>query len=190
MKQLRRRQFGDPILRLATHMLTPEEIVTPTVQGLIKDMQVMLQKRAYGVGLAAPQVGKSLSLSVIGIKPTPSRPKNPRVELVVINPRIVKAYGRRTGMWEGCISFGIGPGSPYAKALRYKKVRVAYFDENGREYEKDFDGILGHVLQHEIDHLNGVLFVDHIVDSKTYTTIGEYRKHYMIKQPARASPVR
>ncbi len=181
MKLLRRRQFGDPILRKVAKRLSPEDIVNPQTQQLIARMKNMLENRSYGVGLAAPQVGKSLSLSVIGIKPTPSRPKNPKVNMVIINPQIIKTYGRRTAMWEGCISFGIGAASPYAKALRYKKVRVQFLDEESKTHQEDFDGIMGHVMQHEIDHLSGVLFVDHVRDSKTYMTIGEYKKQFIEK---------
>jgi peptide deformylase len=182
MKLLRRKQFGDPILRKQARRLTVQEIASSEIQGLIAEMKNMLEKRSYGVGLAAPQVGRSVAVSVIGIKPTPSRPKNPKIELVIINPEVVKTHGRRVPMWEGCISFGIGPSSPYAKALRYKKVRVQYLDQDGIKHEEDFEGILGHVVQHEIDHLNGVLFVDHVRDSKTYMTISEYQKQYVKKR--------
>lgn len=179
MKLLLRTQFGNPILRAPVCTLTNQEISSPDTQELISNMRYTLFKRQYGVGLAAPQIGRSLALSVIGIKPTPSHPKNPTVDLVIINPEIVNTYGKRIGMWEGCISLGKGTDLPYAKALRYKKVHVRYQDEHAELHEQDFSGITAHVLQHEIDHLNGTLFVDRVKDTKTYTTISEYKKRYL-----------
>ena len=182
MKILRRTFFGNPILRQTARQLAPQDIKSEEVQSLIADMRYTLERRQYGVGLAAPQVGKSLALSVISIRPTPNRPELEPVSLVIINPRIVQTYGRRSGLWEGCMSFGNGLHLPYAQALRYSRIRVSYMDENAKHHEKDFDGILGHVIQHEIDHLNGVLFVDHVKDTTTYTTIGEFRKRHPVKK--------
>lgn len=172
MKILRRTQFGNPILRAAARRLSDEEIQSKEIQALITNMYYTLEKKQYGVGLAAPQVGQSVAISVIGIKPTPTRPELKDERLTIINPEIVKAYGRRTGMWEACIS-----GSElYGRVMRYKKVRVRWQDETTIVHERDFDSIMAHVLQHEIDHLNGVLFVDKVKDTKTFITFSEYNK--------------
>jgi peptide deformylase len=178
MPRLHIAQFGNPVLRAVATHLSPEDIVSPRVRLLIADMQIMLESRRYGIGLAAPQVGHSVAISVIAIKPTPSRPNHQVEELIVINPEIVKAYGRRTQQWEGCISFGTG-NFPYAKVPRYKKIRLRYYDEQAVIHERDFDGLLAHVLQHEVDHLNGVLFVDRVRDTTSYMTIQEYKKRYL-----------
>lgn len=186
MKTLRRTLFGNPILREKARHLTEDEILSKDIQLLIAAMRDSLTTRKFGVGLAAPQIGRSIALSVIAIKPTPNRPNVEKVDMVVINPEVVRTYGRRTGMWEGCLSFGSGPDSPYAKALRYKKIRVRYFDESAKRHEADFEGLTAHVLQHEIDHLNGVLFVDRVKDPKTYITQSEYRKR--IAKPPKRKP--
>jgi peptide deformylase len=172
MKILKRRQFGDPVLRQKARRISKDEILSDDIQDLIKDLKYTLENRKYGIGLAAPQIGKSLAISYIGLKPTPTRPNLKRQDMAIINPEIVKTYGKKEQMWEGCISFG----DPFAKAERFKKIRVRYLDEKARTHEKEFDGILAHVLQHEIDHLNGTLFVDRVVDSKTYVTTSEYKK--------------
>lgn len=122
MKILKRTQFGDPLLRQVARRLSDEEILSPEIQELITDMYYTLDKKKYGVGLAAPQVGSALAISVIGIKATPSRPDLPDQKLTIINPEITEYYGKRTGMWEGCISGT----TIYAKAMRYKKVRVRW----------------------------------------------------------------
>jgi peptide deformylase len=171
-KLLRKTEFGNATLRAQARSLSKEEITSPELQMFIKDMQFTLEKRKYGVGLAAPQVGVSVALSVIDTKPTPTRPDIVRQKLVIINPVVVKVYGRRTGMWEGCISGA----EVYAKAMRYKKIRLAWLDERAHRHEQDFDGFMAHVIQHEVDHLNGVLFVDRVRDTKTYMTFKEYKK--------------
>lgn len=180
MKELRRTTFGDPLLRRPTRHLSAAEITTPATQELISSMRHLLATKAHGVGLAAPQVGQGVAISVIWIRPTPSRPKNEEIKLVVINPEVIKTYGARTQMWEGCISFGTSSRDfPYAKALRWRKIRVRYLDETGKRHERDVNGMLAHVLQHEIDHLNGVLFVDRVKDSKTFMMMSEFKKHIL-----------
>jgi peptide deformylase len=179
MRILRRTQFGNPILRQPTRELSHEEIVSTKVKDFVVNMRYTLESKGYGVGLAAPQVGKAVAITVIGIKPTPSRPDNPVINLVLINPKIIKKYGSKKTMWEGCISFGDTKNFPYAQVPRYKKIRVQWIDEMAKTHEEDFEGITAHVLQHEIDHLNGVLFVDRVKDTKSYITIAEYKKRFL-----------
>lgn len=172
--------FGNPILREKAKRLTPAEITSPEIQELIADMQYTIANKKYGVGLAAPQVGRSVAMSVIAIKATPSRPDLQPTELVIINPEVVRTYGRRTQMWEACVSFnGAGANFPYAKALRWRRIRVRYLDEQGTPHEEGLDGILAHVFQHETDHLNGILFVDRVRDTKTWMMISEYKKRIL-----------
>ena len=172
MQILRRTQFGNPILRVVAQQLSEDDILSDETQTLIKNMYYTLEKKQYGVGLAAPQIGQSISLAIIGIKPTPTRPELVEEKRTLINPKITKTYGPRTGMWEACIS-----GSElYGKAMRYKKIRVSWQDESAKHHERDFDAFMAHVLQHEIDHLNGILFVDRVKDTKTYMTFSEYNK--------------
>ncbi len=182
MKILRRTQFGNPVLRQIARRLERDEILSEPIQALIADMYHTLDKKKYGIGLAAPQVGHSLAVSVIHIRKLPWRPNVEEADLIIINPEIITTYGRRSGMWEGCISFcGDQKEFPYAKALRWKKIRIKYLDEQAKPHEKDFDGLLGHVLQHETDHLNGVLFVDRVRDTKSYVTLSEYNKRFRYK---------
>ncbi len=172
MSVLRRRQFGDPVLREPCQVVDAETILSSKFQKLIADMTETLEKRTYGVGLAAPQIGQPLALSVIAIKPTPTRPRLKPESLMVINPVITKTYGMKVPMWEGCIS---GP-ELYAQVPRYEKIRVKWHDAAAKQHEKDFSGFLAHVLQHEIDHLHGLLFVDKVEDTKSYMTFSEYKK--------------
>jgi peptide deformylase len=172
MRILRRTQFGNPILRTACRQLSKQDILSATTRELVRDMRYTLEKKHYGVGLAAPQVGQPLAIAVIGLKPTPTRPDIKEVSITLINPEIIVHASQRLPMWEGCIS---GP-DMYGKAMRYPKVRLRWLDERARHHEQDFEGLLAQVVQHEIDHLNGVLFVDRVADSKTYVTFSEYKK--------------
>lgn len=178
MKVLRRTQFGNPILRKQAKRLNREEILSDKVQELIVNMRYTLEQKKYGVGLAAPQVNRDLAISVIGIKPTPTRKNNPTLDLVIINPKIVKTYGAKQPLWEGCVSFGDTKNFPYARVPRYVKIRLSYDDEKAVHHEADFDGIAAHVMQHEVDHLNGILFVDRVEDTTSYMTVNEYKKRY------------
>lgn len=183
-KKLRLRRFGDPILRQPTRRLSPEEIVSEEIQALICDIRDLNAIKQYGVGLAAPQVGVGVALSVIGIKPTPTRPDVKPFERVIINPSY-EGIGRRAGMWEGCQSCGRGNDTLYAKALRYHRIHAVWLDERGVEHHEELGGFTAHVFQHETDHLNGVLFVDRVRDNRTYMMADEFRKMIAATKPHR-----
>lgn len=135
-------------------------------------MYYTLETKKYGVGIAATQVGKSLAISVIDTKPTPTRPEIVRQKLTIINPEIIKTYGKKVDEWEACIS-----GTKlYAQVPRYKKLRLKWHDEKAKIHEQDFDGFTAHVIQHEVDHLNGILFVDKVENPASYMTFNEYKK--------------
>lgn len=174
MRELPRIEFGNPILRERARALKPDEISNPKLRALIKNMRNTLLTKKIGVALAAPQVGEAIALTVIAIRPTKHRPEVEEFDLVMINPEIMETYGRRKPMWEGCLS--AGKSGLFARVPRYNKVRVRYLDENGKLQESTFEGLRAQVAQHEIDHLNGVLFVDRVKDASTYMTMKEYRR--------------
>lgn len=175
-------RFGNPILRGVAQQLSSEEILSEVVQTLIDDMKYTLIQKKYGVGLAAPQVGRSIALSVIGIKPTPTRPNLLPFETVIINPVVSEVYGRRYKMWEGCISCGTGDDTLYGLAPRYKRIKLQWLDEKAVPHEEVLDGFIAHVAQHEVDHLNGVLFVDRVKDTSSYMMADEYKSRIVQKR--------
>ncbi|WP_298627788.1 peptide deformylase [uncultured Legionella sp.] len=119
-----------------------------SLQTLIDDMFDTMY-HAKGVGLAAPQIGVSLRLSVIDVVGDKTQ------QIVIINPEIVSSFGEKE-FEEGCLSV---PGA-YDTVVRAEKVTVKALDRLGNPFEISGDGLLGECLQHEIDHLNGKLFVD------------------------------
>lgn len=180
MEILARTQFGNPILRRTAKKLSAEEIKSAKTQELIANMRHTLVEKKLGIGLAAPQVGQNVSLAVIAIRPTKIRPEVENFELVVINPEITETYGNKVSQWEGCISAGSnGKADLFAKVPRYKKIKLSYYDEQGKKNELSLDGLKAHVVQHEVDHLNGILFVDRVKDTKTFMTYKEYKKAKM-----------
>lgn len=175
MKPLVLTRFGNPILRQKAHRLTVDEIKSEKIQLLIQNIRITNEQKKYGVGLAAPQVGESVALALIDSKPTPNRPDIEPFQQMIINPEYI-GIGRRAGMWEGCQSSGAGKNTLFGKALRYKKIRAKWYDEHGNMHDKEIEGFVAHVFQHETDHLNGILFVDRVRDTKTFMLADEYRK--------------
>lgn len=180
MKTLQKTEFGNPVLRKVAKQLKPEEIKSGKVQALIKNMHYTLTHKKFGVGLAAPQVGESIALVVIEVQPTEYRPNLENFSATFINPKLTKTFGKKIPMYEGCLSSGVEP--MMAKVPRYKKVEVQYLDENAEQQTKVFEGMAAHVAQHEIDHLNGILFVDKVEDAKTYMSFKEYKKLMSVKK--------
>lgn len=174
-------RFGNPILRNEMRRLTPEEIKSDEIQKLIADMYFTLRKKQYGVGIASPQVGAHVALSVVGIKPTPTRPNLEPFNTVLINPVVTETFNDAEDMWEGCISSGEGDNTLYAKVPRFKKIRLQWLDEKAEEHDEILEGFVAHVAQHETDHLNGILFVDRVEDPKTYMLADEYKKLVLLR---------
>jgi len=140
----------NPTLRKTSRAVTPADM--GQVRELIPAMFDTMYK-APGIGLAAPQVGKLLRLVVVDLAPE----KVP-APMVLINPEIVAASTETAVREEGCLSLP----DQYADVTRPAWVKVKYQDEDGIKKEIEGDGLLAACLQHEIDHLNGVLFVDYL----------------------------
>jgi peptide deformylase len=172
-------RFGNPILREVAKPLTVEEIVSDQTQLLIANMRHTLTEKQYGVGIAAPQVGESLAISVVGIKPTPNRPGLEPFETVLINPEIVETYGAKVNMWEACVSCGTGDDILFAKVPRFAEVKLRWLDEQAQSREEVIGGFVAQVVQHETDHLQGTLFVDHVQDAASYMMADEYRQRIL-----------
>jgi peptide deformylase len=142
-------KFGDPVLETQTK---PLEKFDDELQALVADMFESMYA-AQGVGLAAPQIGLSARVAVIDV----SVGKNPEAKIVCANPEIVHAEGEQREE-EGCLSV---PGfRGYVARPQYVTVRA--FDASGKEFEMRGEGLLARAFCHEIDHLNGTLFLAHL----------------------------
>ena len=166
----------DPTLRQKSRRLSVAEIESAKIKKLVQDIKETLKVREYGVGMSAVQVGEPVAVAVIAIRPTPTRPSLKPFNRVFFNAEITDTEGERTPMWEGCCSVLGQDGKPvYAKVPRYKKISISYYDEEGVLHADLVDGFLAQVLQHEIDHQNGILFTD-LVNESEIISFDEYRK--------------
>src|ERR1700747_3211843 len=158
---------GDPVLRKQARPLNPKEIRSDHIQNLIAYMRDTMHD-APGVGLAAPQVGESLQLAVIEDKPEyhknlsesdlKERQRKPVPFHVIINPEIELLTSPEIAFHEGCLSL---PGF-MAVVPRAQKVRVTCLDERGKSRTIEASGWYARILQHEIDHLHGHVYIDHM----------------------------
>ena len=154
----------DPVLRQVSNSI---ETVDDEVRRLADDMLDTMYD-APGIGLAAIQVGVARRMLVLDV----SRDDEDKTPLVFINPEIVASSDERSVYEEGCLSIP----DYYAEVERPAKITVRYVDRDGKQQEKEVDGLLATCVQHEIDHLNGVLFIDHISKLKREMVIRKFTK--------------
>src|SRR6476469_2224249 len=158
MALLRIYETPDPMLR---QISTPVETVDDEIRTLVSDMFDTMYD-APGIGLAAVQVGVPKRLLVMDLQEPedPDNPDSPAVKepRVFINPEILAASDTLVPYTEGCLSVP----DQYAEVLRPDRIRARWLDEHGAAHEEELDGLLAVCLQHEMDHLEGVLFIDHL----------------------------
>ncbi len=171
MDKMRVRTYGDPVLK---EKAAPVEKFDADLRALAQTMSETMYE-SKGIGLAAPQVGVSTRLVVVDVDwirddDDDAPPK--RNLRAFVNPEIVSESDEDESMIEGCLSL---PGVE-GEVFRPVKVRVKYLDLDGAEHEDDMDGLLARCIQHEIDHLDGTLFVDRMPFMKRKTIAGALNK--------------
>lgn len=155
------------------------QAVTPRLVALAEEM-LETMREANGVGLAAPQVGVSLRFFVAEL-PEDEETGEPRETFILFNPEIVKGRGEQVG-YEGCLSI---PGT-IGEVARKDEVTVQGVDERGRTVRYKVQGYLARVFQHEIDHLDGVLYIDKLTDPATYQPVDAGQEELAEREMARA----
>jgi peptide deformylase len=167
--------IGNPLLRRVARDLTAEEIRSPELRTLIDDM-VDTMHHEQGIGIAAPQIGESLQAAIIEIDVESARypGQEPFGLRVFLNPRVTVLDAQDQGFWEGCLSV------PNLRGFveRPRKVRVDYLDLQGQQRTIEAEDFLATVFQHELDHLQGVLFVDRVRDMTKLATIDDYLRYW------------
>ena len=176
---------GEPVLRDPARPLRPEEIDSEPIRKLIEHMRETLAD-APGVGLAAPQIGEPLQLVIIEDKAayqatlTPAelaeRERRPVSFHVLINPEIELLSPLEVNFFEGCLSL---PGF-MAIVPRARRVRVRALNEAGEIVTIEAEGWYARILQHEIDHLRGTLYIDRML-SRSFSSINHYNRHWKSK---------
>jgi len=167
-------QRNDKVLRKKAREIPVKEITTPKIKKVLKEMSLALKSQDDGVAIAAPQIGYSLSIFIVSgkifhkdfIRGEKELKKIPEKEIpkdvVFINPKISRLSRDKEWVPEGCLSVRW----LYGNAFRSKKAMIAAYDENGKKFIRGASGLLAQIFQHETDHLNGILFIDHAKDIK------------------------
>ncbi|WGS82464.1 MAG: peptide deformylase [Candidatus Karelsulcia muelleri] len=156
--------YGHPILRKRCLEI---EKFSNKINSLIKNMYDTMGK-AQGIGLAAPQIGISLRLFIIEYNNFYKK----KFKQVFINPKILKIYGSDLITKEGCLSIP----NIIEKIIRKNHLIIEYYDENWKKYKQHFNGLLSIIIQHEYDHIEGKLFLDHISDKKKLFLFNNFNK--------------
>jgi peptide deformylase len=175
-------QAGEPVLRAQARPLTREEILSDEIRRLVRDMHETMRD-APGVGLAAPQVGVALQLALIEDReellsslPAEELAEKERRAVpfhVIINPEITLLGEDTADFYEGCLSL-----SGFSAVVpRARRVRVAYLDEQGEPQSVEGSGWYARILQHEIDHLRGRLYIDRM-QSRTFTSLDNWNRFW------------
>jgi peptide deformylase len=159
-------QIGNPLLGKVSEVVTADELNSKSFKELLKDLRdTVSQKGLNSVGLSAVQIGV---LKRVFISRRVDLSKNPESGPweVFINPKLSAVGVEQSTMWEGCLSIGTGKSQLFGPVTRAAKVKVDYIDMHGATKSVTADDYMAHVLQHELDHLNGVLFLKHIQNPK------------------------
>jgi peptide deformylase len=166
---------GDPVLRERARELDEAELRSPEVQRLIDDL-IDTKRAAAGAGLAANQVGETLRIAVVEVEPgNPRYPYKPAIPLtVIVNPVIEPLDDEVVHINEGCLSVPDLRGD----VPRHVNVRVQYLDREGQAHDEVKRGLTAGTFQHEVDHLDGVLFLDRVQDPRSFTTWEQFERHH------------
>lgn len=149
-------QEGGAVLRQIAAPVTKQQFNSPKLKSLIKKMSDVLAKEPQGVALAAPQVGISLRLFLVADRVFESEDTKKNTHTVFINPEITRSSRKLKEMSEGCLSVR----GKYGAVLRHEKVTVRAHDVTGKLFTYHGSGLIGHIFQHEVDHLDGILYTD------------------------------
>lgn len=150
-----------PVLRAVAKPVEPSEVVSKKISSIIKKLKKAVHAEDDGVAIAAPQIGESVRIflvkgSAVALAAGAETAAKKYPDLVFINPEIVRASKKMHKMEEGCLSLRY----LYGQVLRSEKISIRALNEKGEKIEANAAGLLAQIFQHEIDHLDGILFID------------------------------
>ncbi len=165
---------GHPVLRRRAREVAVDELATAEIQQLIDDL-VETMRHANGAGLAANQIGEPVRIAAIEVNHNPRYPYKPQIPLtIVVNPVVEVLDDETVDINEGCLSVPNLRGT----VQRHVTVRVRYLDRHGVEHDEVKRGLTAGTFQHELDHLDGVLFLDRVTDPTTFTTWEQFERFH------------
>jgi peptide deformylase len=167
--------LGHPVLREVARKLTREELGSPKVQSFIDDL-VETMHDANGAGLAANQVYEPIRICAIEVRNNPRYPYKPNFPLtILVNPEVTPTTDDTFLNYEGCLSVPNLRG----EVRRFTGVHVKAWDRQGNEVELDVKGLTAGTFQHEVDHLDGKVFLDRVEDTRSLATWADFERHHM-----------
>jgi len=169
MSILKIARMGHPVLRTRARRVDPAEITTPAFQKLIDDMMQTMSEY-HGIGLAAPQVHETVRVVIVGVEQGEDKPLH---VFPVVNPEITPVGSATEEDWEGCLSLPDLRG----RVPRHARVRLRGLDRAGDKIDVSLRDFPARVAQHEVDHLDGILFVDRMQSLQSLSFLEEYSRH-------------
>jgi len=167
--------LGHPVLRVVARKITREELVSAKVQAFIDDL-VETMHDANGAGLAANQVYEPIRICAIEVKNNPRYPYKPNFPLtILVNPEVTPSTEETFLNYEGCLSVPNLRG----EVRRFAGVHVRAWDRDGKDIELDIKGLTAGTFQHEVDHLDGKVFLDRVEDTRSLATWADFERHHM-----------
>ena len=167
-------QIGHPVLRQRAREVTRDELASPAMQQFIDDL-IDTMRDADGAGLAAIQVYEPIRVAAVEVRNNPRYPYKPQIPLTVLVNPVLTPVGDETFLnYEGCLSVPNLRG----KVSRFVHVRVQGWDRHGGAIDEVVHGLKAGTYQHEVDHLDGKIFVDRVADPTTFTTWTEFERHH------------
>lgn len=166
-------QLGNPVLRdVARPVVDPRE---PEIQAFL-DRLLATMLEGNGVGIAAPQVGRSLQALVVASRPSLRYPHAPLMEpLIMLNPQLLSHDDEIVVDWEGCLSI---PGLR-GQVPRYRAIEISYITRDGKTIKQELTGFIARIFQHEFDHLGGKVYLDRVAQVQDLVTEQEYLKRVL-----------
>ena len=163
-------QIGNPLLRNKARII--DRAIDGDIRQLAYDL-IATAEAANGVGIAAPQVAESYRLFIVASRPSIRYPHAPKMSpTAMMNPVILNHGEEKIKDWEGCLSV------PNVRGLvpRYREIEVSYLDINGEQKQQILTDFMARIFQHELDHLDGILFIDRVETTEDLYTEAEYQK--------------
>lgn len=163
-------QKDNPILREVSSAIPQNKIDSKEVQSIMANLQSAIESQSDAIAISAIQIGKPIRLFVVSRKifeilgEEPEIAKN-KSDIIFINPKITKISKKKQLLEEGCLSVRY----VYGKVSRPEKVTIEALDKNGNKFSRGFSGLMAQIVQHETDHLNGILFIDKAIDIQEIT---------------------
>jgi peptide deformylase len=165
-------ELGNSILRQKAQFV--QDVQTERIQRLVDNLIVTV-KEANGVGIAAPQVAQSDRLFIVASRPNLRYPHAPMMEpTAMINPHILAHSDETVKGWEGCLSI---PGLR-GEVPRYQAIEVEYTGRDGKQHKQELTDFVARIFQHELDHLDGIVFIDRVESTRDLITEREYQRRF------------